>query len=257
VPAGKSAGLPGADPLKYQPTPEELREDASRYYVGGLKDADKPRPSPDDSLRPEIRRKSAGLPGADPLKYQPTPEELREDVRRYYVGGLKDADKPRPSPDDSLRPEIRRKSAGLPGTDPLKYQPTPEELREDVRRYYLGGLKDADKPRPSPDDSLRPEIRRELLTVKLRYKKPNEHESLLAEFPLTDSGRRYGEASSDFKFASAVAAFGMILRDSPHRGTATLDGVLELGEDGRGADREGYRGEFLKLVRKAKALRGQ
>jgi Ca-activated chloride channel family protein len=49
----------------------------------------------------------------------------------------------------------------------------------------------------------------------------------------------------------------MILRDSPHRGSATLDGVLELGEEGRGADREGYRNEFLKLVREAKALRGQ
>ena len=65
---------------------------------------------------------------------------------------------------------------------------------------------------------------------------------------------RYSEASTDFRFAAAVAAFGMILRDSRHRGTATLDGVLELGEDG--AEREDYRGEFLKLVRQAKGLRG-
>ncbi len=135
------------------------------------------------------------------------------------------------------------KSAGLPGTDPLKYQPEERPADEDRRR---------------PDDVLvREDVRRELLTVKLRYKKPNEHQSLLAEVPLSDSGRRYGEASSDFRFASAVAAFGMILRDSPHRGSATLDGVLELGEEGRGADREGYRSEFLKLVRLAKSHRGQ
>jgi Ca-activated chloride channel family protein len=154
------------------------------------------------------------------------------------------------------------KSAGLPGTDPLKYQPGPEVVPDNVRRKQVGGLKDAndlsgperltDADKPIVDD-----VRRELLTVKLRYKKPNESQSLLAEVPLTDTGRRYGEASSDFKFASAVAAFGMILRGSPHRGSATLDGVLELGEDGRGADREGYRGEFLKLVRQAKSLRGQ
>ena len=73
----------------------------------------------------------------------------------------------------------------------------------------------------------------------------------------TLASRRYSEASTDFRFAAAVAAFGMILRDSPYRGAATLDGVLELGQDGRGADREGYRSEFLKLVRQAKSVRGQ
>ena len=71
------------------------------------------------------------------------------------------------------------------------------------------------------------------------------------------ASRRYGKASTDFRFAAAVAAFGMILRDSPYRSTATLDGVLQLGEDGRGPDREGYRSEFLKLVRQARSLRGQ
>jgi hypothetical protein len=62
-----------------------------------------------------------------------------------------------------------------------------------------------------------------MLTVKLRYKQPDANTSKLLEVPLTDSGRRFGKATTDTKFAAAVAAFGMLLRDSPHRGTATLD----------------------------------
>ena len=96
-----------------------------------------------------------------------------------------------------------------------------------------------------------------MLTVKLRYKQPDADQSKLLEVAVTDSGRRFGESSCDFKFASAVAAFGMILRDSPHRGTATFDAVLELAEDGRGTDREGYRAEFIKLVRLAKTISGR
>jgi len=75
--------------------------------------------------------------------------------------------------------------------------------------------------------------------------------SRLLEFPLTDAGRAYSAASADFKFASAVAAFGMILRDSSYKGQASFDGVLELGGEGIGADPHGRRAEFLDLVRRA------
>ena len=94
----------------------------------------------------------------------------------------------------------------------------------------------------------------ELLTLKLRYKEPAGQSSRLLEYPVRDSGRGYGQASRDFRFAAAVASFGMILRDSPHRGNVTLDGVLELAEEGRGTDRHGYRTQFLELVKKAGSL---
>ncbi len=64
----------------------------------------------------------------------------------------------------------------------------------------------------------------------------------------------YSKASDDFKFSAAVAQFGMILRNSPHKGTATLDGVAELADEGKGKDEKGYRAEFLDLVKKTKAL---
>jgi Ca-activated chloride channel family protein len=46
----------------------------------------------------------------------------------------------------------------------------------------------------------------------------------------------------------------MILRNSPHKGTASLAGVIELADEGKGKDEKGYRGEFVEMVKKAKAL---
>ena len=96
----------------------------------------------------------------------------------------------------------------------------------------------------------------ELLTLKLRYKNPQETSSQLLESVVRDSGQEYARASEDFKFAAAVASFGMLLRESPHKGTTTLGSVLELAEEGRGDDVQGYRSEFLDLVRKAGRLIG-
>src|SRR5262249_11287299 len=59
------------------------------------------------------------------------------------------------------------------------------------------------------------------LTVKVRYKKPSENESRLIEQKVVDNGVDFGHASSDLKFATAVAGFGMLLRESPYRGTLT------------------------------------
>jgi Ca-activated chloride channel homolog len=95
----------------------------------------------------------------------------------------------------------------------------------------------------------------ELLTVKLRAKKPDADTSQLIEVPVRDEGRKYGDASGEFKFAAAVAAFGMLLRESPYKGSASFAGVLELGEEGRGGDKDGYRGEFLQLVKLARAAK--
>jgi len=94
----------------------------------------------------------------------------------------------------------------------------------------------------------------ELLTLKLRYKQPDGDRSTKLEFPITDNGQPFAEATDDFKFASAVASFGMLLRNSEHRGNTSYDSVLEIAEEGAGKDRHGYRAEFLQMVRRAKEL---
>lgn len=94
----------------------------------------------------------------------------------------------------------------------------------------------------------------ELLTLKLRYKAPDGNESTPLEFPLVDNGQPYNKASVDYKFAAAVAGFGMLLRKSEHKGNLTYDAVLELAGESRGADAAGYRSEFLDLVRRTKEL---
>jgi Ca-activated chloride channel family protein len=63
------------------------------------------------------------------------------------------------------------------------------------------------------------------------------------------------KASADFKFAAAVAEFGMLLRDSEHKGSGTFAAVLEWAQQGKGGDTNGYRAGFIELVRKAQALR--
>jgi Ca-activated chloride channel homolog len=97
----------------------------------------------------------------------------------------------------------------------------------------------------------------ELLTVKLRYKQPDGETSSKLEFPLTAAALdRVGEASRDFRFAAAVAGFGQILRSNPILGAYTYDQVLALAEPAMGEDPFGYRAEFVKLVRNAKAIHG-
>ena len=90
----------------------------------------------------------------------------------------------------------------------------------------------------------------ELLTVSMRYKAPNGDKSRLMEHPVeADSYRE--DMSENLMFASAVAEFGMVLRDSENRGSATLESVMELAESCVHADSDDYRKEFLDLVQLA------
>ena len=95
----------------------------------------------------------------------------------------------------------------------------------------------------------------EIMTLKLRYKQPDGDKSQLLEYPVKDSGNAYARATGDFKFAASVALFGMLLRDSPYKGTASFAAAHELAQEGRGSDAEGYRSEFIELISAAKALR--
>jgi Ca-activated chloride channel family protein len=95
----------------------------------------------------------------------------------------------------------------------------------------------------------------EMLTVKLRYKKPDGDRSELVERAVTDAPGNFENAPADLKFAAAVAEFGMILRDSEYKGNGTFATVLEWAEEGKGTDANGYRSGFIELVRKAQALK--
>jgi Ca-activated chloride channel family protein len=94
-----------------------------------------------------------------------------------------------------------------------------------------------------------------MLNLKVRYKEPEGAESKLLEVPVADRRSSFDNASTDYRFAAAVASFGMILRDSPHKGTSSLDDVINIAERSRGIDQSGYREEFVRLARKARALR--
>ncbi len=85
----------------------------------------------------------------------------------------------------------------------------------------------------------------DLMTVKIRYKMPDGNESILSEYPVS---AKMTEMTEDFKFASAVAMFGMILNDSEYKGTSTLDSVIDLARQGIENDPYGIRNEFVQLV---------
>jgi Ca-activated chloride channel family protein len=117
----------------------------------------------------------------------------------------------------------------LPDVDPLKYQNSAEISRENVSR--------------------------ELLTVKLRYKQPEADKSELIEIPIIDNNLKFDDASEDFRFAAAVASFGMILRNSPYKSASTLTLVQNIAELAQGDNTGGYRSEFLLLVDKVEIIK--
>jgi Ca-activated chloride channel family protein len=94
----------------------------------------------------------------------------------------------------------------------------------------------------------------ELLTVKLRYKEPEGGASKPLNVGVPDRQASFRNASENFKFAAAVAQFGMLLRDSRYKGQSSFDGAAELARASTGADLRGYRTEFVRLVETAKAL---
>jgi Ca-activated chloride channel family protein len=113
----------------------------------------------------------------------------------------------------------------LPGVDPLKYQ--------QVRKPVGAAASD------------------EWLTVKLRYKEPAAETSRLIAHAVRSLP---GPGSTNLEFSAAVAGFGMMLRDSEHKGALTWPQVRELAVRGGATDPRGYRAEFVQLVERAAAL---
>lgn len=116
----------------------------------------------------------------------------------------------------------------IAGVDPLKYQANSAQV----------------KPDPNA----------ELMTIKLRYKHPDSDTSILIDQP--EKGRLIplNQTSDNFRFSAAVAQFGMLLRNSEFKGDSSVDQVISLARNARGEDDEGFRSEFIQLVRTASSF---
>ncbi len=125
------------------------------------------------------------------------------------------------------------------GKEPLKYQ----------------DFQTTTGPQAVPDPKLNAAAKSgELLTLKLRFKQPDGHQSELREFPLKERGGKFTAASKDFQFAGCVAQLAMILRDSQYRGEMTTAAIAEIATATKGVDKDGSRAEFVELVKQVQQL---
>ncbi|MFH2094574.1 MAG: von Willebrand factor type A domain-containing protein [Bacteroidota bacterium] len=115
------------------------------------------------------------------------------------------------------------------------------------------------KELPPGVDSLEYQVQRmvqsdNMMTVKLRYKEPDGVSSRLIVKRVTSEEIFIAENSDNYNFAASVAAFGMLLRNSEHRGTIVYKDVIRLAKMSKGTDDNGYRAEFIKLVEKVQLM---
>ncbi|MBI9058234.1 MAG: von Willebrand factor type A domain-containing protein [Labilibaculum sp.] len=94
----------------------------------------------------------------------------------------------------------------------------------------------------------------EIATVKFRYKKPTSKKSTLIEQVIPNSLMAKNELSNNYKFSAAVAGFGLILRESKFKGNCSYDMLINLAQQSKGEDKEGYRSEFIRLMKLANHL---
>jgi len=121
-----------------------------------------------------------------------------------------------------------KESEFLKSVDPLKYQ----------------------KSKPK----IIPAFNDEILTVKFRYKEPDKDISELIVHPVIDKSIDINSTSDNFRFATSVAGFAMLLRNSQFKGSINYTQVIALADGALGNDKESYRKEFVSLVRKAAEL---
>jgi len=121
------------------------------------------------------------------------------------------------------------KSNFIKDVDALKYQTNPR-----ITGKYNGG--------------------NETMTIKFRYKAPDGEVSQLITHTVNDKMTALDRTSANFRFATAVAEFGMLLRNSEFKGNASYPNILAMGNSALGVDKEGYRAEFLQMVQKSQQL---
>ena len=136
--------------------------------------------------------------------------------------------------------------------DPLKYQSTDKEKLNQEQRVGRSG-----KNNGASGELIkgkRGDYSDELLTIKLRYKQPDGEKSVLYEQPVSARFETFEKSSDNFRFAAAVAMYGMILRDSEYLKQGSIEDALQMARKARGVDHEGYRGEFIKMVNTSASL---
>ena len=116
---------------------------------------------------------------------------------------------------------VLKGSGNVPSVDPLRYQEAKQSEKASSK---------------------------ELLTVKFRYKKPEEDQSNLIVNHLMDKQVALSKTSNNFRFSAAVAEFGMLLRNSKYKANASYQQVIRLAKNSKGKDDNGYRAEFISLV---------
>jgi Ca-activated chloride channel family protein len=104
------------------------------------------------------------------------------------------------------------------------------------------------------DDKVTSTGSAEMMTIKFRYKEPVSSKSQMKLVTVNDNPKDFNATSTDFKFASAVAEFGMLLRDSKFKQKSSYAHAIATARVGKGEDAEGYRSEFIRLAESAKLL---
>lgn len=99
--------------------------------------------------------------------------------------------------------------------------------------------------------SINSGLSNEILTIKLRYKNPGDDVSKMIATTLIDDQKKLENTSDNFRFSAAVAEFGLLLRSSAFKQNADYKNVVALAKNALGKDPEGYRNEFISLVKKA------
>lgn len=145
-----------------------------------------------------------------------------------------------------------------PEVDGLKYQATAKKPVNEGAKETV----DADSALDSADPVDVQPSDQELLTVKLRYKKPDEEVSqpVFQDFVVKDvsiAGKQLSVVSDDLMFAASVASFGMNLRGSKYRGNWGFAEALETAQGAQGDGNDTQRTEFIQLVQRAMRITGQ
>lgn len=145
-----------------------------------------------------------------------------------------------------------------PSVDGLKYQATAKKPVDEGAKETAGDAPAAESVDPVEIQS----VDEELLTVKLRYKKPDEEVSqpVEQEYAVKDvqiAGKQISAVSDDLMFAASVASFGMNLRGSKYRGNWGFAEALETAQGAQGDGNNAQRTEFIQLVQRAMRITGQ
>lgn len=106
----------------------------------------------------------------------------------------------------------------------------------------------------NPQGNQKASAGNELINIKLRYKSPGKPVSRMIEHPVINQEISWSACSDNFRFAAAVAGYGMLLRNSEFKQETSYSKVIDWAENALGKDKEGYRSEFLKLVKSSQLM---